>query len=683
MQIQTAICNVNRQLRKAQLGQAMVEYAILLILMVMLVAGGIELGVTAFHSKKTSDAAEAGANAWAQAVSFSISNPTTLTEQTTQEFEQLTEREREGLNIDTSLFSDDGFSYSDNTFYPNRHCGSIPIPATDACVYTIDQNGHDIADITLPSSIDSDEIRPFLPVGCNVTTTSVSYTNYIPFFNSDLPIDITACDQTKSGFNTNIRRLISDSNNEITFELFPLLNYRELDPYQDFLEICTSRDNPDGIEKIVSCRALQDTRTARATTGVDIYNSPSLSNNESIVQASCTIGSPPCPDGLDDAPTSGVNGVDDNDISFRRLLVLKELKNSERYKSATSALLPVELGIKTNVNPLGEKRYRLGNHNPTRTDFPFRRPSCSATINGNPNDYDNGLPNDGRIYLFNPLPIDVTNCNGTDNLRAGRSRISVLTTGYSGDNNHTDGQDLNVNGLPAINQATYSQYSKVCVVTSGNQISIARNGSAIVGLDNCVNQGGYVWLKPPGLMCGSNGGTEVCPTEGDLNGATGFYFFGDGNTAGAFQYTPSSAASPYFRPTFQLVCEGATHQSNLYDADDGLNGIGVCDDNVVNKGAGAFRLQVNVRYRSIFESFLTFGVRELTNASLVQYFYNPNGVGTSNALVGASGSEIGPLGRNGRPSVKQFKDFRGCYQVEITAPQNVGDQIKTSVSSCN
>lgn len=683
MLTQRTIFNIKSNLKQTQLGQAMVEYAILLILMVMLVAGGIELGVTAFHSKKTSDAAEAGANAWAQAVSFSISNPTALTEQTTQEFEQLTEREREGLNIDTFLFSDDGFSYADNSYYPNRHCGSVPIPATDPCVYSIDPNGHDIADITLPSGTDSDEIRPFLPLSCNVTSTSSSFTNYTPFFNPDLPIDITACDQTKSGFNTNIRRLISDSNNEITFELFPLTNYRELDPFQDFLEICTSRDNPDSIEKIINCRTLQDSFTARSSSGVDIYNSPSLSNNESVVQTACTIGSPPCPDGLDDTPTAGMNGVDDNDISFRRLLVLKELKNSERYKSATSAILPVELGIKTNANPSGEKRYQLGNHNPARTDVPFRRPSCSASINGNLNDYDNGLPNDGHIYLFNPLPIDVTNCNGNDNLRSGRSRLSVLTGGYSGDNNHTDGQDLNIDGLPVMNQAIYSQYSKVCVVQSGNQISIARNGSAIVGLDDCANQGGSIWLKPPGLMCGANGGTEVCPTEGDLNGATGFYFFGDGNTAGAFQYTPSSAASPYFRPTFQLVCDGATHQSNLFDADNGINGIGLCNDIVENQGAGAFRLQVNVRYRSIFESFLTFGVRELTDASLVQYFYNPNGVGTSNALVGASGSEIGPLGRNGRPSVKQFKDFRGCYQVEITAPQNVGDQIKTAISSCN
>jgi hypothetical protein len=88
-----------------------------------------------------------------------------------------------------------------------------------------------------------------------------------------------------------------------------------------------------------------------------------------------------------------------------------------------------------------------------------------------------------------------------------------------------------------------------------------------------------------------------------------------------------------------------------------------------------------VRYRSIFESFITFGLAELPNAELgnLPYFYNPSKVGVplSNSVKGIAGSEIGPLGASGNPTVKPFKDFRGCY--ESVNPGSLNYQVV----SCN
>jgi hypothetical protein len=49
-------------------GQAMVEYAILLLLLVMLVAGGIEIALAAFGSQRASSSAQAGVEQWINAV---------------------------------------------------------------------------------------------------------------------------------------------------------------------------------------------------------------------------------------------------------------------------------------------------------------------------------------------------------------------------------------------------------------------------------------------------------------------------------------------------------------------------------------------------------------------------------------------------------------------------------------
>jgi hypothetical protein len=266
----------------------------------------------------------------------------------------------------------------------------------------------------------------------------------------------------------------------------------------------------------------------------------------------------------------------------------------------------------------------IGDHDPTR----FAKPSCSSS------GPDDGLPADNKIYLYNPLPIDITNCVGAGD-------ISQL-----------------IGILPKINRAMYSSYTKVWVSDVAGQITIVANNSA----------GANLWLKPPGKMCGASGGEEVCPGVGDLSGATGFYYFGVADDAAGFVFNPS--VSPDFRPAFQLACDGEDWRSADYDVN------GAC-----SLGANPYTLQVHVRYRSVYESFLTFGQPELTSMIDTQYFYDPTKVGTGGKLLGVAGSELGYVGVNGFPTVKQHKDFRGCYTVDMALKANFSN--RALVSACN
>lgn len=621
--------------KQHQHGQAMVEYAILLILMVTLIMGGLELSVTAYHSKKTSDAAEAGANSWAEAIGFSKANPTDPNEQTTEEFEELLERERQALNIDTDT------------------------------------------DIGESSITTTEQGRPSLNSSCiGDVGFSVEPTEFI-----SLPIDITRCDpvvKSKSSYDPSTDP-DSDANTlngirALILDLYPTAggDYRALDPYYDFITVCTRNDATTGnVEKIVECKTNRN---------VDVFNTDTAPTDG--IQDACTTPPGPCSDGLED-----------DDPTYRKLLVLKELKNTEEYNAATSASTP------TQPTATGQPRRGLGDHNPANFLRPFCNPlGATATAN----DYNNGLPDTTSIYLFNPLPINITNCTGDDPFRQNRSRISILVGGYTNDANPA----LNIEGLPALNQAIYSQYTKVCVVENAGQITIATatgptGGTTLVGLDRCSGNGRAIWLKPPGKMCGAAGGGEVCPDATgnpvDLNSATGYYFFGVGNTSGRGQFswtnnntnTLANIANT-FRPTFQIVCgdlSNNAHQSGQVDTD------GDC----AASGNGSFALEVHTRYRSIFESFLTFGLQALSTSpiNLANYFYNPTGVGAdSTVLVGATGSELGAMTTFDHdnnpatperlvPTVKQFKDFRGCYRVDISPSDKIGEQVKTAVSSCN
>ncbi len=348
-------------------------------------------------------------------------------------------------------------------------------------------------------------------------------------------------------------------------------------------------------------------------------------------------------------------------------------------KDPNATLVPSPLNAATQ-NDVG-----LGNHAIAN----FTSPRCVA-LNGDSADYDDGIPDDppGRyvvdkenhdnhtnaptppsiptgklIYLFNPLPIDHESCFGTDPNREGRSRISILINGYGFMyDNSGAANPLYVPGLPKVNQAMYSMYQQVCL-----------NGDSLEKCDVATER----LLFPPGKPClSADPNEENCPTDADNLGETGYYFFGASNSAakGSGEYIPSLA--PMFRPTFQIECPGGT-----FEDPDNMAGCSPVISTCASGDPSPCQLRVHVRYRSIFESFITFGMAELPTAELdnLPYFYNPSKVGVAgaNSVRGIAGSEIGPLGKSGNPTVKPFKDFRGCY--ESVNPGSLNYQVV----SCN
>jgi len=333
----------------------------------------------------------------------------------------------------------------------------------------------------------------------------------------------------------------------------------------------------------------------------------------------------------------------------------------------------------------------LGDHSVAN----FQSPSCVA-LNGDSADYDDGIPDDRylldknhrdnylaldlavappnntkSIYLFNPLPIDHESCFGTDPNRGDRSRISILINGYGlMFDNAGIPNPLYVPGLPKVNQAMYSMYQQVCL-NAGNALARCENADERL-------------LFPPGKLClGTGVDEENCPTDTDNLGETGYYFFGASNSAarGSKQYIPSlPSLVPEFSPTFQIECPGGSYKDsdNMAGCDDRINPLNICWS--ATTVSLACQLRVHVRYRSIFESFITFGLAELPDAALsnLPFFYNPSKVGVAvKSVSGIAGSEIGPIGATGNPTVKPFKDFRGCY--ESVNPGSLNYQV----ISCN
>lgn len=341
-------------------------------------------------------------------------------------------------------------------------------------------------------------------------------------------------------------------------------------------------------------------------------------------------------------------------------------KVSDAAKAGTTEWGQMISHAKAVTTPTPQPDVGLGDHDPA-TNLGISQPSCDAVNNT----YDDGLPANRYIYdksssatikdnydaggrfifLFNPMVIDALSCQGTDPTRGDRSRISILVNGYGkyGDINY-------VPGLPKLNKAMYSMYQRAC---------LKNNVYA-----NC-NDFDEILYIPPGKPCLSDLPTEEhCPTEVN-NGETGFYFFGSNNEAAEGSFAYSNDDIPPFRPTFQIECLGSPdgpYSSNFMSGcDSAALPTNICWG--TSTTAIACDLKIHVRYRSIFESFFTFGMAELTDADLdlLPYFFNPSKVGVSpNKVRGIAGSEIGPIGATGNPTVKPFRDFRGCFEASNT-----------------
>lgn len=323
---------------------------------------------------------------------------------------------------------------------------------------------------------------------------------------------------------------------------------------------------------------------------------------------------------------------------FIKLILLQHLK---------LALLPLDVPIDTDGNEtidLSEAKIAIGNHASSN----IQQPSCKPG-----NAYDYGFPVDGvndryiaetgegyKVYLFNPLPIDVASCEGVDDSRGNRSRLSILVGGYSDPNDPTKNEP----GLPKLNQAMYGMYKSDL------------NGNLI----------------PPGKMCVSDD-TNICPDQdliSDDIGPTGYFRWNKGSDSNeAFRYTISNVDADLqnFRPSMQIECNTSPIPKSNEISSSSCNST-------------YSKVRLHTRYRKIFEGFLGFGVRAIDVSNdedyeaAVSLFYNPNNGSLNGQVNGVIDSEIGPLGNNGRLSVKQFKDFRGCYEVDVETNQ---------ISACN
>lgn len=598
--------HLNKPLKHSQQGQGMVEYAIMLILLITLVIGGIELAGATLASGKASDAAKAAVN------DFATVNQKRLNAQENQQ----------------------------------KYLRQLEI-LLNGGVVTVNEDGLFIeADATTISSPTDDD---------------PTYENFIKFLDSFSRNTIADGDKSWEGY----LEFLTDTEAN-TDELFDRLITANIDG-------ATSYENLGDI--LLTVDGILDPNDDGVIDETDQDDDITLEELRCAVDTSCTFNIlnqvknlNPISDAEDDGLTSPVPY---QIARYKALLLLEEIQLS---------ILPLDPRA-----DLSETIPLLGDHDPSTNDG-LSRPSCDA----NANTYDYGFPTDDdgnytrtlpeftnsdgvvveeaaypAIYLFNPLPIQLDTCVGNDANRDNQSLISVLVGGYGKEGN-TDYEP----GLPKLNTSFHGQYSHVCLESGTNKYISCNNKT----------DGDEEILKPPGKTCFSDTASDTvdsCTVDEPPTETSGYYFWGRVNDAGKdeFAWKDEDEEGIAFRPTFQLVCNGGST-----DDEDDLSNISndECyddpdDEDVV---ANLKTIRVNVRYRHVFESFLTFGMLELAEADLAQYFYDPSNLRSPTVSVGTgiAGSELGPKASGKNPTVKQFKDFKGCYEINLETNQT---------SSCN
>ena len=601
------------------------EYAILLILLVTLFVGGTELGITALASNKNTEAAKTGISEYAvvNQQRLNILNAEkqyliTLAGYGCSVIYKITNDYEEG---EPDVENDDGYT---------KVVAAVP-PATEPTVELVKVDGQNVTRTTLIAD-DND-------YSCNRLTD----------------------DQIKAGIT---------KENTIYSSLIKLLD----DIYKG--TAVDIDDNPYTIDDLLS--SLADLANALSTTTgnspSEVLKSDSVDKNQDGVLTEEELLN-----GETFILDSSLQNVADDDKDAEGQLKFKALLLIAHHKLS---LLPLIL-VDDNGEPISLSEAKIAlfdNNSPTALASP-------ACIDGGT--YDDGFPDDAgyqryqyvkykdasdveqtyqtgeMVYLFNPLPIDVSSCSGTDADRDNKPRLRILIDGYTPTaaklaESGKSFEELFVPGLPKLNQAMYSNYENVCVDGSNQYVSCSSSNVA------------QRYLKPPGKICFNNvetPGVDSC--IGNANNAltTGFYFFANASDSPlhSFEYTQNDDdvdgdGNSDFRPAIQVECK-TTPDKNLetvYDID--------CDGT-------QSKVRIHTRYRRVFEGFLTFGLMTLPNTNLLPYFYNPNQVGVAeHVVIGSHGSEVGPLGRGGNPTIKHFMDFRGCYEVDVETNQ---------VSACN
>jgi len=641
----------SRHFKYHQSGQGLVEYAILLLLIITLVIGGIELTATALASGKAKDAAETAAN------EFSDLNEQRIKLQKNQQVYL------EKLNLELVNSTDPSLTKTVSVKFEDPATSKTDFESVFFYGFYAD-----------PTIDEFEHFVDFLDYFANkaIVDGLPIWSGYIDFFDPDSSYFITKCLEAPTILPTDPESPEPEPEFECTES-----------PYTNLDSIVASIDgilDPNGNGEIDD--ADPDGTITRDELKAAIDSDYQFNIKQKVLNL----------------PTAN---EEQRIARYKTLILLDQVALS---------LMPLDPRLN-----LSESELLIGDHNPLQ----FVRPNCIDNGDGT-TDYDNGLPgslidvnDDGlpdnighftfednslreiygvdvpiageypSVYLFNPKPIDLASCQGVDGNRDNRSRLSVLVNGYG---YHLDADY--VPGLPKIHEAYLSQYTNICLNGANEYVAC---GSA-----NMTQQ----LLKPTGKLCLSsaiNSTVDSCPDiDADYLDSSGYYFWGigdasDPNVDGSqrFQWHYAGTEAPEFRPTFQLVCNGGREVLN---DPDGVGQDGEVSKTLVVNNACLYNdfeeqgkphhvrsVRVNVRYRSVFDSFLT-DLKELQddgNLGLVNYFYDPSNLrGLPNGAIEVpiAGSELGPKAENRNPTVKPFKDFRGCYEVQVET---------TSISSCN
>lgn len=322
----------------------------------------------------------------------------------------------------------------------------------------------------------------------------------------------------------------------------------------------------------------------------------------------------------------------------------------------------------------------LGNHYNLNA---FARPSCNTD-----DSYNDGLPADGQVYLYNPLPIDITECTGKDALETARSRVSVLLSGHRESTKLDNPGDPRLhNGLPAIHQSMYSQYEKVCVNASLNSYLDCSDY-------NQANPDHRILLKLPGVLSDKTS-QNIGPLYQDamsrlakiVNDTVNNRFILD-------EADPDNNIRLY--PTFHISCapaaQGNFGSGSTYAMEENCDSsdtapladnppAGICwfDDGGTARPL-ACNVQVETRYRYTFQTFLSLTLAEDNEPEMTPV--QSGAAGFFDYQSDAPGTLGNGLQQGNAP--KPYRDFLGCYHTSALGAASPGQYLTSyNIISCN
>jgi hypothetical protein len=278
------------------------------------------------------------------------------------------------------------------------------------------------------------------------------------------------------------------------------------------------------------------------------------------------------------------------------------------------------------ASALGAGVVGLGDH----AGGAFRRPACDPV---DPSAYDDGLPLDAvsgegersAVYLYNPLPIDVTHCTGSDGSDPGRTRLSVL-----------------IDRLPALNRAIYPLTQRRCADAGGMEVSCSDTANAA-----------SAHLRLPGKLDVDSDEVGLAMLDGDPASPT-------------FQFPLTDEPVPVF--AIECAAAGAT-QFDLCDTS--AEPLGICWEDA--QTPLACEVRVLVRFRNLFHALLQYPF-VYWNAPLPPEALAQMDVGGGSGSVG---SEVA------RGNVRRLqRTMLGCWETSTTAP-GAGMQGRRTTRPCS